>query len=118
MNPPKIDICIEGYNIEQTDFYIGQLIEKYTFYRDQCQKCENKIRKLEEENEKLRTEILTLIKSISDKGISINSDSYDTCAASEADNESEINTVAKEQLKNDILDLQSELDGIKSLFSK
>ena len=24
---PKIEICIEGYNIEQTDFYIAHMLE-------------------------------------------------------------------------------------------
>ncbi len=29
MKPPKIDVCIEGYDTDQTDFYINNLIEQH-----------------------------------------------------------------------------------------
>ena len=42
MLPPKIEICIEGYNIEQTDFYIAHIIDKYNSFNELYQKsCEH-----------------------------------------------------------------------------
>ena len=54
MNPPKLDVCIEGYNIEQTDFYISCLLEKCVNLSSACEKSEMQIKKLEEENKLLR----------------------------------------------------------------
>ncbi len=60
MNPPKIDICIEGYNTEQTDFYISQLIDKNNLTLQLYEKSLEKITFLESENQKLRNEIIDL----------------------------------------------------------
>ena len=41
MMPPNIEICIEGYNIEQTDFYLAHIIDKYNslneLYKKSCE---------------------------------------------------------------------------------
>lgn len=65
MNPPKIDICIEGYNTEQTDFYISHLIDKYNTCNELYGKALAKISTLEAENEKLRSDILALSQKLS-----------------------------------------------------
>lgn len=64
MNPPKFDICIEGYNTEQTDFYISYLIDKYNSCEQNYKNALNKISELENENEKLRSDFLALTKKI------------------------------------------------------
>lgn len=62
MNPPKLDVCIEGYNIEQTDFYISCLLEKCVNLSSAYEKSEMQIKKLEEENKKLKDDLFFLFK--------------------------------------------------------
>lgn len=62
MNPPKLDVCIEGYNIEQTDFYISCLLEKCVNLTSAYEKSELQIKKLEEENKKLKDDLFFLFK--------------------------------------------------------
>ena len=64
MNPPKIDICIEGYNTDQTDFYISYLIEKYNTCEQNYKNALNKISELEAENQRLRSDYLALSQKI------------------------------------------------------
>lgn len=64
MNPPKIDICIEGYNTDQTDFYISYLIEKYNTCEQNYKNALNKISELEAENQRLRSDYLSLSQKI------------------------------------------------------
>ena len=53
MKPPKIDVCIEGYDTDQTDFYISNLIEQH----DSDAK---RLAELQKENERLRGEFVSL----------------------------------------------------------
>lgn len=69
MNPPKIEVCVEGYNIEQTDFYISQLIDKYNICNELYAKSLEKISLLEIENEKLRNNIVDLSKKCGENEI-------------------------------------------------
>lgn len=69
MNPPKIEVCVEGYNIEQTDFYISQLIDKYNICNELYAKSLEKISLLEIENEKLRNNIVDLSKKYGENEI-------------------------------------------------
>lgn len=69
MNPPKIEVCVEGYNIEQTDFYISQLIDKYNICNELYAKSLEKISLLEIENEKLRNNIVDLSKKYGESEI-------------------------------------------------
>ena len=62
MNPPKLDVCIEGYNIEQTDFYINCLLEKCVNLSSANEKSEMQIKKLEEENKRLKNDLSFLFK--------------------------------------------------------
>ena len=64
MKPPKIDICIEGYNTDQTDFYISYLIEKYNTCEQNYKNALNKISELEAENQRLRSDYLSLSQKI------------------------------------------------------
>ncbi len=64
MNPPKIDICIEGYNTDQTDFYISYLIDKYNTCEQSYKNALNKISELEAENQRLRSDYLSLSQKI------------------------------------------------------
>lgn len=69
VNPPKIEVCVEGYNIEQTDFYISQLIDKYNICNELYAKSLEKISLLEIENEKLRNNIVDLSKKCGENEI-------------------------------------------------
>ncbi len=71
MNPPKIDICIEGYNTEQTDFYISHLINKINLTTGLYEKALNKISFLENENEKLRNNLIDLSKKLGNNTLDI-----------------------------------------------
>lgn len=66
MNSPKIEICIEGYDIEQTDFYISLLIEKNEQINKLYEDAKEQIALLTETNEKLHKDFLTLTKQFSE----------------------------------------------------
>ena len=54
MKPPKIDVCIEGSDTEQTDFYINNLIEQH----DSDTK---RLAQLQKENAELRADFDSLM---------------------------------------------------------
>ena len=54
MKPPKIDVCIEGYDTDQTDFYINNLIEQH----DSDTK---RLAQLQKENAELRADFGSLM---------------------------------------------------------
>ncbi len=124
MNPPKIDICIEGYNIEQTDLYIGLLLEKYNQINSQYIKSTETLKLLEEENQTLKNEMLSTIKQISSslKSFDERLDRIESILRTddkpEKENNNEAVVSSENQLKSDISVLQNELDSIKVLFSK
>lgn len=66
MNSPKIEICIEGYDIEQTDFYISLLIEKNEQITKLYEEAKEQIALLTSTNEKLHRDFLTLTKQFSE----------------------------------------------------
>ena len=66
MNLPKIEICIEGYDIEQTDFYLSMLNEKNENLSQLYDEAKCRISLLTEANEKLHKDFLTLTKQFSD----------------------------------------------------
>lgn len=57
MKPPKIDICIEGYDTNQTDFYIENLIERH-------ESDSKMISELQTENRRLRSELELISDSV------------------------------------------------------
>lgn len=124
MNPPKIDICIEGYNIEQTDLYIGLLLEKYNQINSQYIKSTETLKLLEEENQTLKNEMLSAIKQISSslKSFDERLDRIENILKTDdkpvKENKNEVVDSSENQLKSDISVLQNELDSIKVLFSK
>ena len=54
MKPPKISVCIEGYDTDQTDFYINNLIEQH----DSDTK---RLAQLQKENAELRADFDSLM---------------------------------------------------------
>ena len=66
MNLPKIEICIEGYDIEQTDFYLSMLIEKNENLSQLYEETQRRISVLSEANEKLHKDFLNLTKQFSE----------------------------------------------------
>ncbi len=66
MNLPKIEICIEGYDIEQTDFYLSMLIEKNENLSQFYEEAQRRISVLSEANEKLHKDFLNLTKQFSE----------------------------------------------------
>ena len=126
MIPPKIDICIEGYNIEQTDFYIANIIDKYNslneLYQKSCEhivflekECKNGFNAAISESEKRIIDKLdsfeTRLKKVENEvGCSsepevVFESSYET----EADNE---------KIRAVLSDFHSDLEDIKSLLKK
>lgn len=111
MNPPKLEICFEGYNTDQTDFYIGQLIEKINSLKYENDTSKERISYLEAENKQLRNELLMFVKQFRGGEAS---DPCKTEAEKESDavfNESkdEVNNAIRESLKS----LKIELDSVK-----
>ncbi len=61
MLPPNFEICFEGYNTEQVDFYLNQLIEKLNSTANLYEKSFSEIKRLEEENNNLRKDFISLV---------------------------------------------------------
>ena len=66
MSLPKIEICIEGYDIEQTDFYLSMVIEKNENLSQLYEETQRRISVLSEANEKLHKDFLNLTKQFSE----------------------------------------------------
>lgn len=126
MIPPKIDICIEGYNIEQTDFYIAHIVDKYNslneLYQKSCEhivflekECKNGFNAAISESEKRILEKLesfeTRLKKVENEiGCLPDAETVsEACDETEADNE---------RFKAELSDFHSELEDIKSLLKK
>ena len=128
MMPPKIDICIEGYNIEQTDFYIAHIIDKYNSLNELYQKSCEHIVFLEKECKdgfytslsETENRISEYIKSIENRIVRIESklgipnDAFcsESCMNNEVINDN------NERFMAELSDFHSELEDIKSLFTK
>lgn len=141
MNSPKIEICIEGYDIEQTDFYISLLIEKNEQITKLYEEAKEQIALLTSTNEKLHRDFLTLTKQFSEtvsssdsilmeklrsveKKIDLLSSSLD-CSHS-VSNIYETLDISSETAKDktnetvnkNISDLKNELNELKKLFGE
>ncbi len=127
MIPPKIDICIEGYNIEQTDFYIAHIIDNYNslneLYQKSCEhivflekECKNGFNAALSETEKRIVDKLELfdrrISEVENK-LGMNAQNYDFLSE-----KTETTNADEERFKAELSDFHSELEDIKSLFIK
>lgn len=131
MMPPKIDICIEGYDIEQTDFYIAHIIDKYNslneLYQKSCEhivflekECKNGFTAALSETEKRITDKLdsferrlsAVEKELVSDTQNINKENEIIADISDKDE------IDAERFKAELSDFHSELEDIKSLFTK
>lgn len=141
MNSPRLEICIEGYDIEQTDFYISLLIEKNEQINKLYEEAKEQIALLTETNEKLHKDFLTLTKQFSEtvsstdsivleklRNIEMKIDKNLT-AASNASSISKIyetldiseniaNDRTEECVNKNITDIKNEIYDLKKLFSE
>lgn len=118
MIAPKIEVCIEGYNIEQTDFYIAHFLDKYNSLNELYKKSCEHIVFLEKECKdgfgKALSDVMTKLDSIESRLSDI-----EYKLASE--NETPAIQNAKESGEKfiaELSDFHSELKDIKSLFAK
>ena len=136
MNLPKIEICIEGYDVEQTDFYLSMLIEKNENLSQLYEESKSEILLLKETNEKLHKDFLTLTKQFCDSVSSTDNLIYEKLSNVEKkmdillhslknsdhilkqDNISSLNVndIKNETVNKNINDLRDELAELKSLF--
>lgn len=122
MNPPKLEICFEGYNTDQTDFYIGQLIERINRLESAYDMSKERITSLEAENKQLRNELLLFIRqtrTVADNDASESDTEAEIQVTESTDatvNESknEVNTAIRESLKALQLELASLKEFIKN----
>ena len=122
MNPPKLEICFEGYNTDQTDFYIGQLIERINRLESAYDMSKERIASLEAENKQLRSELLLFIRqtrTVADNDASESDTEAEIQVTESTDatvNESknEVNTAIRESLKALQLELASVKEFIKN----
>lgn len=140
MNNPKIEICIEGYDIEQTDFYISMLIEKNEQINKLYEEAKVQIALLSQANEKLHKDFLTLTKQFSEtvsstdsilleklrsveKKIDMLSSSSSAasfpkiCESHDISSDS-VNDKTEEIVSKNISDLKNELKDLKKLFGE
>ncbi len=131
MIPPKIDICIEGYNIDQTDFYISHMIDKYNslneLYKKSCEhivflekECKDGfISSLTELEMRIIDKISSLEKRLSDieKNIVNSGFTFENNNSEIIKNKDDF--INRESIFNaQLSDFHSELEDIKSLFTK
>ena len=121
MNPPKLEICFEGYNTDQTDFYIGQLIERINRLESAYDMSKERITSLEAENKQLRNELLLFIKQT--RAVSVQEESAadeteiqvtESTDATVNESKNEVNTAIRESLKALQLELASVKEFIKN----
>ncbi len=121
MNPPKIDICIEGYNVDQTDFYISYLIDKYNSCEQNYKNALNKISELEAENQKLRSDYLELAEKISGNAMDIEILSrlkrIEKILCSDVESEFNSDNIHEEKNNVERLEFESKLKDFKSLLN-
>lgn len=121
MNPPKIDICIEGYNVDQTDFYISYLIDKYNSCEQNYKNALAKISELEAENQKLRSDFLDLTDKISGNAMDVEILSrlkrIEKNLCSEPLTESDSYTEPEDKNETERLEFESKLKDFKSLLN-
>lgn len=122
MNPPKLEICFEGYNTDQTDFYIGQLIERINRLESAYDTSKERIASLEAENKQLRNELLLFIKQTR---VSSSQEETETAAETAVEengsadttvneSKSEVNNAIRESLRALQLELASVKEFIKN----
>lgn len=112
MNPPKLEICFEGYNTDQTDFYIGQLIEKINALENSNESANNRIDSLESENRQLRNELLILVKQIRSGETSVVETENVVSDTAFEESKNEVNSVIRESLNS----LRTELASVKEFI--
>ena len=121
MNPPKLEICFEGYNTDQTDFYIGQLIERINRLESAYDMSKERIASLEAENKQLRSELLLFIRQT--RAVSVQEESAadeteiqvtESTDATVNESKNEVNTAIRESLKALQLELASVKEFIKN----
>lgn len=111
---PKIEICIEGYNIEQTDFYIAHLLDKYNSLNELYKKsCEHIVFLEKECKDGFNSALSESEKRIMEKIDSIEKRLSDVEAAKCNEMPDE-----NQDFINDLSDFHSQLEDIKSLLSK
>ena len=120
MNPPKIDICIEGYNVDQTDFYISYLIDKYNSCEQNYKNALSKISELEAENQKLRSDFIELTDKISGNSIDIEILSrlkrIEKNLRTESESDNNIKAEHEEKKDTERSEFESKLNDFKSLL--
>ena len=102
MKPPKIDVCIEGYDTDQTDFYINNLIEQH----DSDTK---RLAQLQKENAELRADFDSRLAAI-ETALGI------TAEQRHAEPQAEKSVSPKEIERQDIdrAEVAERLDGIRN----
>lgn len=114
MNPPKLEICFEGYNTDQTDFYIGQLIEKINALENINKSAESRIESLESENRQLRNELLILVKQIRNGEASVDETENTVSETAFEESKKEVNSAIRESLNSLRLELNTVKEFIKN----
>lgn len=103
MNLPKIEICIEGYDIEQTDFYLSMLIEKNENLSQLYEEAQARISMLSEANEKLHKDFLNLTKQFSETVSSTDNLIYEKLSSVEKKTDMLISAINSKKYMEDIL---------------
>lgn len=122
MMPPKIEICIEGYNIEQTDFYIAHILDKYNSLNELYKKSCEHIVFLEKECKEGFTKALsdfedTIVHKL-DSFESRLSNVENALSIENGTAEAPVSKESEEKFIAELSDFHSELKDIKSLFVK
>ncbi len=130
MVPPKIEVCIEGYNIDQTDFYISHIIDKYNslneLYKKSCEhivflekECkEGFAASLSEVENRINNKLSAVEKRLSDIENKIGMNCHSNDNISESQEKIDESFDKEERFKADLSSFHSELEDIKSLFTK
>ena len=123
----SLEICSQGYNIEQTDYYIANLEDRIAFAENAYADSVKLINALEEQNRILTNELNIRLMLIAEKlGVELPpypaTDYAAVTMPDNADNESDIDDCI--QVEEEIFDesdenftnLKSQIDELKALF--
>ncbi len=124
----SLEICSQGYNVEQTDYYIANLEGRIAFAEKAYADAVKRIEALEAENKFLADELKDTLALISEKleiELSENQPESDAVTASEQIKDCESSCEecvenstdeAIEESDEEIFNLKSQIDELKSFF--
>lgn len=120
----SLEICSQGYNVEQTDYYIANLEGRIAFAEKAYADAVKRIEALEAENKILADEMKGTLALISEKleielpepEVETDSEQIEECETSCEECVENTTDEATDEPDEEIINLKSQIDELKSFF--